>query len=205
MEKSENILDGIYESNLFEHILENEVLHDNWSSEMKKLKNLLQTPIPIDYIECTKENVEKLGNCITTPIENVHLDDIGKETLFHKMNRKRGGRGDIDRRLFLDAIPKALSNPAFIIEHIPTGRNDFKDICHLYFKSVYLSAKEANRRKTKYILMFVVSLKDPTYPKLISFYDVDIFERIFVGDTILYEGGQQVQVKLTKTNSEPTN
>lgn len=76
MEKSENILDGIYESNLFEHILENEVLHDNWSSEMKKLKNLLQTPIPIDYIECTKENVEKLGNCITTPIENVHLDDI---------------------------------------------------------------------------------------------------------------------------------
>ena len=46
--------------------------------------------------------------------------------------------------------------------------------------------------------MFVVSLKNPAYPKLISFYNVDIFKRIFVGDTILYEGGQQTKVKLSK-------
>ena len=170
---------------------------------MKKLKTLLQTSVPFNYIDFTKENVEKLGNCITTPIENVYLDNIGKETLFDKMKRKKGGRKDIDRRLFIDAIPKVLSNPAFIIEHIPTRVDEY--ICHLYFKKVNLQVKEGNSQKSEYTLMFVVSLKNPAYPKLISFYNVDIFKRIFVGDTILYEGGQQVQVKLTKTNLEPTN
>lgn len=194
--------------NLFRLILENEnsdlnQTGGNWSSEMKKLKTLLQTSVPFNYIDFTKENVEKLGNCITTPIENVYLDNIGKETLFDKMKRKRGGRGDIDRRLFIDAIPKVLSNPAFIIEHIPTRVDEY--ICHLYFKKVNLQVKEGNSQKSEYTLMFVVSLKNPAYPKLISFYNVDIFKRIFVGDTILYEGGQQVQVKLTKTNLEPTN
>ena len=53
--------------------------------------------------------------------------------------------------------------------------------------------------------MFVISLLDKNKPKLLSFYNVDIYNEIHEGDIIVYEGGQQVQVKLTKTNSEPTN
>ena len=46
--------------------------------------------------------------------------------------------------------------------------------------------------------MFVVSLTNMEQPKLLSFYNVDLYERITVGDTILYEGGQQTKVILSK-------
>ena len=107
------------------------------------------------------------------------------------MNRKAGGRGDIDRRQFIDAIPKVLSNPAFIIEHKPNKDDDYPDIRHLYFKTVTLN-------NNNYKLMFVVSLTNIEQPKLLSFYKADLYERITVGDTILYEGGQQTKVILSK-------
>lgn len=53
--------------------------------------------------------------------------------------------------------------------------------------------------------MFVVSLKDENRPKLISFYNVDIYKEIFENDIILYKGGQQVKVKLSKTNPNSTD
>lgn len=46
--------------------------------------------------------------------------------------------------------------------------------------------------------MFVVSLTNIEQPKLLSFYKADLYERITVGDTILYEGGQQTKVILSK-------
>lgn len=107
------------------------------------------------------------------------------------MNRKAGGRGDINRQQFIDAIPKVLSNPAFIIEHKPNKDDDYQDIRHLYFKTVKLNERT-------YKLMFVVSLANIEQPKLLSFYNVDLYERITVGDTILYEGGQQTKVILSK-------
>ncbi len=88
--------------------------NNNWSEEMKKLKGLLTAPVELEQIPFTEENLNKLGKFIQTPIEKVYLSNIGPETLFRKMNRKAGGRGDIDRRQFIDAIPKVLSNPAFI-------------------------------------------------------------------------------------------
>ena len=36
------------------------------------------------------------------------------------------------------------------------------------------------------------------WQKLLSFYKADLYERITVGDTILYEGGQQTKVILSK-------
>ena len=62
---------------------------------------------------------------------------------------------------------------------------------HLYFKTVTLD-------NYNYKLMFVVSLLDSEKPKLLSFYKTDLYERITVGDTILYEGGQQTKVILSK-------
>ena len=124
-------------------------------------------------------------------VEKVYLSNIGQETLFRKMNRKAGGRGDIDRRQFIDAIPKVLSNPAFIIEHKPNKDDNFKDVRHLYFKTVKLD-------NYNYRLMFVVSLLDSEKPKLLSFYKVDLFKTVKIGDTILYEGGQQTKVILSK-------
>ena len=124
-------------------------------------------------------------------VEKVYLSNIGQETLFRKMNRKAGGRGDIDRRQFIDAIPKVLSNPAFIIEHKPNKDDDYPYIRHLYFKTVTLN-------NNNYKLMFVVSFTNIEQPKLLSFYKADLYERITVGDTILYEGGQQTKVILSK-------
>ena len=124
-------------------------------------------------------------------VEKVYLSNIGQETLFRKMNRKAGGRGDIDRRQFIDAIPKVLSNPAFIIEHKPNKDDDYQDIRHLYFKIVKLD-------NYNYKLMFVVSLLDDKKPKLLSFYAVDFYDKIQIGYTILYEGGQQTKVILSK-------
>lgn len=46
--------------------------------------------------------------------------------------------------------------------------------------------------------MFVVSLLDSEKPKLLSFYKVDLFKTVKIGDTILYEGGQQTKVILSK-------
>ena len=46
--------------------------------------------------------------------------------------------------------------------------------------------------------MFVVSLLDDKKPKLLSFYAVDFYDKIQIGDTILYEGGQQTNVILSK-------
>ena len=165
--------------------------NNNWSEEMKKLKGLLIAPVELEQIPFTEENLNKLGTFIQTPIEKVYLSNIGPETLFHKMNRKAGGRGDIDRRQFIDAIPKVLSNPAFIIEHKPNKDDDYPDIRHLYFKTVKLD-------NYNYKLMFVVSLTNIEQPKLLSFYKADLYERITVGDTILYEGGQQTKVILSK-------
>ena len=165
--------------------------NNNWSEEMKKLKGLLNNSVELEQIPFTEENLNKLGIFIQTPIEKVYLSNIGQETLFHKMNRKAGGRGDIDRRQFIDAIPKVLSNPAFIIEHKPNKDDNFKDVRHLYFKTVTLD-------NYNYKLMFVVSLLDSEKPKLLSFYKADLYERITVGDTILYEGGQQTKVILSK-------
>lgn len=165
--------------------------NNNWSEEMKKLKGLLTAPVELEQIPFTEENLNKLGTFIQTPIEKVYLSNIGQETLFHKMNRKAGGRGDIDRRQFIDAIPKVLSNPAFIIEHKPNKDDDYPDIRHLYFKTVKLD-------NYNYKLMFVVSLLDDKKPKLLSFYAVDFYDKIQIGDTILYEGGQQTKVILSK-------
>ena len=140
---------------------------------------------------------EKLGDalfksrCVPACVEKVYLSNIGQETLFRKMNRKAGGRGDIDRRQFIDAIPKVLSNPAFIIEHKPNKDDDYQDIRHLYFKTVKLD-------NYNYKLMFVVSLLDDKKTKLLSFYAVDFYDKIQIGDTILYEGGQQTKVILSK-------
>lgn len=166
-------------------------LNRNWSEKMKDLKGLLKTPIEIEAIDFTEQNVKNLGEFIRTPIECVFLDNIGQESLFHKIKRKSGNRNDIDRRQFLDAIPKVLSNPAFIIEHKPSKDDDYIDDRHLYFKSVELQGKT-------YSLIFVISLENKNRPKLISFYKADIFDRIKVGDTILYEGGQQTKVILSK-------
>ena len=165
--------------------------NNNWSEEMKKLKGLLTAPVELEQIPFTEENLDKLGEFIQTPIEKVYLSNIGPETLFRKMNRKAGGRGDIDRRQFIDAIPKVLSNPAFIIEHKPNKDDNFKDVRHLYFKTVKLD-------NYNYRLMFVVSLLDSEKPKLLSFYKVDLFKTVKIGDTILYEGGQQTKVILSK-------
>ena len=165
--------------------------NNNWSEEMKKLKGLLAAPVELEQIPFTEENLDKLGTFIQTPIEKVYLSNIGNEKLFHKMNRKAGGRGDIDWRQFIDAIPKVLSNPAFIIEHKPNKDDNFKDVRHLYFKTVKLD-------NYNYRLMFVVSLLDSENPKLLSFYKVDLFKTVKIGDTILYEGGQQTKVILSK-------
>lgn len=62
---------------------------------------------------------------------------------------------------------------------------------HLYFKTVKLD-------NYNYKLMFVVSLLDSEKPKLLSFYKVDLFKTVKIGDTILYEGGQQTKVILSK-------
>ena len=62
---------------------------------------------------------------------------------------------------------------------------------HLYFKTVKLD-------NYNYRLMFVVSLLDSEKPKLLSFYKVDLFKTVKIGDTILYEGGQQTKVILSK-------
>ena len=48
------------------------------------------------------------------------------------MNRKAGGRGNIDRRQFIDAISKVLSNPAFIIEHKPNKDDDYQDTTFVF-------------------------------------------------------------------------
>lgn len=191
----EKLFERIYLENIFNRIYESEenlsTSTNNWATKMRDLKNLLKTQTEISYIEFSEENIKALGEFIQSPIERVFFDNIGKETLFHKMNRKSGDRGDIDRRLFIDAIPKALMSPAFIIEHIPTENEEYKDIRHLYFKAISLNNK-------CYKMMFVVSLLDTKRPKLISFYSVDIYDVIHSGDTIVYEGGQQTKVKLSK-------
>ena len=46
--------------------------------------------------------------------------------------------------------------------------------------------------------MFVISLENRKQPKLLSFYKVDLFKIVKTGDTILYEGGQQTKVILSK-------
>ena len=84
-----------------------------------------------------------------------------------------------------------LPTTAFIIEHKPNKDDDNPDIRHLYFKTVTLN-------NNNYKLMFVVSLTNIEQPKLLSFYKADLYERITVGDTILYEGGQQTKVILSK-------
>ena len=165
--------------------------NNNWSEEMKKLKGLLNNSVELEQIPFTEENLNKLGTFIQTPIEKVYLSNIGQETLFHKMNRKAGGRGDINRQQFIDAIPKVLSNPAFIIEHKPNKDDNFKDVRHFYFRKVSLNGND-------YKLMFVISLENRKQPKLLSFYKVDLFKIVKTGDTILYEGGQQTKVILSK-------
>ena len=140
----------------------------------------------IDYLS----SLYKL-NLISAKTQKNVLIKQGLSLHIHKMNRKAGGRGDIDRRQFIDAIPKVLSNPAFIIEHKPNKDDDYPDIRHLYFKTVTLN-------NNNYKLMFVVSLTNIEQPKLLSFYKADLYERITVGDTILYEGGQQTKVILSK-------
>ena len=113
------------------------------------------------------------------------------------MNRKAGGHGDIDRQKFIDAIPKVLSNPAFIIEHKPNKDDNFKDVRHLYFKTVTLD-------NNNYRLMFVVSLLDSEKPKLLSFYKVDdIFKKINESDVIVYKDGRKTEIKLQKTTLNP--
>lgn len=182
--------------NLFRLILENEnsdlnQTGGNWSSEMKKLRELIKNTIPIQSIEFTKQNLEKLGNCVTTPIKTVYFENIGPESLFHKIKRNQGVNGDIDRRLLLDAIPKVLSNPIFIIEHSPTAKEHYSDIRHLYFRKVDLQGND-------FILVFIVSL-EKSKTKLLSFYKItDIYRLISEGDIIVYEGGQQTKVKLSK-------
>ena len=84
-----------------------------------------------------------------------------------------------------------LPTTAFIIEHKPNKDDDYPAIRHLYFKTVTLN-------NNNYKLMFVVSLTNIEQPKLLSFYKADLYERITVGDTILYEGGQQTKVILSK-------
>ena len=171
--------------------------NNNWSEEMKKLRGLLTAPVELEQIPFTEENLNKLGTFIQTPIEKVYLSNIGQETLFHKMNRKAGGRSDIDRRQFIDAIPKVLSNPAFIIEHKPNKDDDYQDIRHLYFKTVTLN-------NNNYKLMFVVSLTNIEQPKLLSFYNVDdIFKKINESDVIVYKDGRKTEIKLQKTTLNP--
>ena len=65
--------------------------------------------------------------------------------------------------------------------------------------------KTVNLKGSIYKLMFVVSLLDSSRPKLLSFYKVDFYEEIHDGDTILYEGGQQTKVKLSKGESNTTD
>lgn len=158
---------------------------------MSYLKELLKVSIEVTDIEFTEENVKKLGTYIQSPIEEVYLGKIGKETQFDKINRKKGSRRDIDRRLLLDAIPKVIKNPAFIIE-TKYSQNENR---HLYFKSAIVKNK-------KYILMFVVSLQDTSKPKLISFQNVDdIYKKIKEGDFVLFEDGRKTRVKLQKATS----
>ena len=45
---------------------------------------------------------------------------------------------------------------------------------------------------------FLSSSHQNTLPKLLSFYKVDLFKIVKTGDTILYEGGQQTKVILSK-------
>lgn len=162
-----------------------------WSNNLSYLKELLKVSIEVTDIEFTEENVKKLGTYIQSPIEEVYLGKIGKETQFDKINRKKGSRRDIDRRLLLDAIPKVIKNPAFIIE-TKYSQNENR---HLYFKSAIVKNK-------KYILMFVVSLQDTSKPKLISFQNVDdIYKKIKEGDFVLFEDGRKTRVKLQKATS----
>ena len=80
----------------------------------------------------------------------------------------------------------------------PTENDNYNDTRHFYFKTV-------NLKGSIYKLMFVVSLLDSSRPKLLSFYKVDFYEEIHDGDTILYEGGQQTKVKLSKGESNTTD
>ena len=125
------------------------------------------------------------------------MDKIGDETQYQKIGRKKGGRGEIDRRKYLDAIPKVLSNPAFIIKHIPTEEDDYKTIRHFYFGKTNLQGESV-------ILMFVVDLENPKRPKLLSFQNIDdIYKKIKEGDFILCKGRQKTEIQLQKTVLNP--
>ena len=45
---------------------------------------------------------------------------------------------------------------------------------------------------------FLLSSRQNALQKLLSFYAVDFYDKIQIGDTILYEGGQQTKVILSK-------
>lgn len=164
----------------------------NWKIEMKKLKLLLTTTIKLNQIPFSEKSVNAIGEFITTPIEKVFMDKIGTETQYQKIGRKIGGKGEIDRRRYLDAIPKVLRNPAFIIEHIPNEKDDYKAIRHFYFRKTELQGE-------KVILMFVVDLENPNRPKLLSFHNIDdIYKKINEGDFIVYKDGQKTKIQLQR-------
>ena len=206
----DKFFEKIYFESLFNRILEDEEnnsifknqtdksnLSGNWKDEMKQLKTLLTQTINLNPKPFSEENVNKIGEFNTTPIENVFMDKIGDETQYQKIGRKKGGRGEIDRRKYLDAIPKVLSNHAFIIKHIPTEEDDYKTIRHFYFGKTNLQGESV-------ILMFVVDLENPKRPKLLSFQNIDdIYKKIKEGNFILCKGRQKTEVQLQKTVSNP--
>lgn len=199
--KKEEIFEQIYLSSVFIHILESDEsiknpIINNWQTEMKQLRQLLNINIiELQNILFTEENVKAIEEPIITPIENVFIDNIGTETLYHKISRKKGGRGEIDRRKYLDAIPNVLSHPTFIIEHKPTSSDTYNSIRHFYFRKTKLQDETA-------ILMFVVDLENKERPKLLSFQKIDdIYDKIKEGDVIIYKDGQKTEIQLQKTTS----
>ncbi|MCR5724635.1 MAG: hypothetical protein K6G80_06065 [Treponema sp.] len=95
-----------YESYKKQHLYENDndVKNVEWTSKMKSLKTILkaeENQFEIEIIPFTRENFEKLGDSVQSPIEIVFIKDKYHvkdkdhgEDIFHKLSRKQGGKKD---------------------------------------------------------------------------------------------------------------
>lgn len=191
-----------YESYRRQHLFEddNEAKIVEWTSKMKSLKTILkaeENQFEIEIIPFTRENFEKLGDSVQSPIEIVFINDKDHgEDIFHKLSRKQGGKKDIKRSLLLGAIKPVLENPIFIIEHQAKEESEKINDTHLYFRGCKIMGKS-------YVVLAVVSLGF-TNPLLISIYNIDDFyKKVSEGDLIVYENGQQVKERLLKETPKP--
>ncbi len=89
-----------YESYKKQHLYENDndVKNVEWTSKMKSLKTILkaeENQFEIEIIPFTRENFEKLGDSVQSPIEIVFIKDKDHgEDIFDKLSRKQGGKKD---------------------------------------------------------------------------------------------------------------